>query len=135
MSQSIIRLNPSNLPNSREFGYSQISIVEPGRIAYVSGQVAADVSGRPVPEDLVEQTRSVVANLKRALEALGATPKDIVLMRIYAVDLNAKTMEQSFPVLLEMLDGAQPCITGIGVAALAGPGLKLEVEMTVRVPS
>ena len=28
-----------------------------------------------------------------------------------------------------------PCITGVGVAALAGPELKVELELTVRLPN
>ena len=134
MSQPLSRLNPPSLPNAAAIGYSQITTVEPGRMAYVSGQVAVSVDGSPVPEDLVEQTRIVVRNLRAALAALGATANDIVLLRIFAVDLRPETMDQAFPVLLDMLDGAQPCITGVGVAALAATGLKIEVEMTVRIP-
>ncbi|MGH6763997.1 MAG: RidA family protein [Phyllobacterium sp.] len=70
MSQSITRMNPPNLPNSAQMGYSQISIVEPGRMAYVSGQVAWRPNGEPVPSDLVEQARIAAANAKAALDAL-----------------------------------------------------------------
>jgi enamine deaminase RidA (YjgF/YER057c/UK114 family) len=31
-----------------------------------------------------------------------------------------------------MFDGAQPSITGVGVASLAAPDLKIEMELTVR---
>ncbi|RKQ70776.1 enamine deaminase RidA (YjgF/YER057c/UK114 family) [Litorimonas taeanensis] len=134
MSESISRLNPSTLPNSSEMGYSQISIVEPGRMAYISGQVAWQADGAPVPEDIGEQAKIVVKNARSALKALGAKAQDIVLARIYIVDLNDAAMESAFPVLLELFEGHQPSITGIGVAALAGPELKVEVELTVRVP-
>ena len=134
MTQAVTHLNPSSLPDSTELGYSQITTVEPGRMAYISGQVASRPNGEPVPDDLVEQTRIVAANAKAALDAIGAAPEDIVIARIFMTDLNADTLEQAFPVLLEMFDGAQPCITGVGVAALAGPNLKIEMEMTVRLP-
>lgn len=134
MSKTITRLNPPTLPDSTTMGYSQISIVEPGRIAYVSGQVALHPDGRPVPADLVEQARLAAANAKAALEALGATPKDIAILRCFMVDLTPETLELAFPPILEFLDGAQPSITGVGVAALAGPELKIELELTVRVP-
>ncbi len=39
------------------------------------------------------------------------------------------------PHLLALFGGAQPSLTGIGVAALAGPDLQMEVEMVVRLPS
>lgn len=134
MVSSIRRINPASLPDSTALGYSQITIVEPGRMAYVSGQVATRPGGEPVPDDLVEQTRIVAANAKAALDALGATPKDIVIARIFMTDLNEHALEAAFPVLLEMFDGAQPCVTGVGVAALAGPDLKIEMELTVRLP-
>jgi len=134
MAQPVNRINPSTLPDSTALGYSQITTVEPGRMAYVSGQVASLPNGEPVPDDLVEQAKIVASNAKAALDALGATPQDIVIARIYMTDLTSETLEQAFPVLLEMFDGAKPCVTGIGVAALAGPGLKIEMEMTVRLP-
>jgi len=134
MTQSIARLNPDSLPNAAELGYSQISIVEPGRLAYVSGQVAWQPGGKPVPTSLAAQAELVAANAKAALDALGATPDDIAIARIYLVDLTPERMEQSMPHLLAMFGGAQPSITGIGVAALAGPDLQLEMELTVRLP-
>ncbi|MBK3745499.1 RidA family protein [Paraburkholderia aspalathi] len=134
MTQSITRLNPPSMPNSAEIGYSQISIVEPGRMAYVSGQVAWNPNGEPVPTDLVEQTRLAAMNAKAALDALGATTEDIAILRCFMTNLNPETLGQAFPVILEFFDGAQPCITGVGVAALASPELKIELELTVRLP-
>ena len=87
-----------------------------------------------LPASLAEQAELVAANAKAALDALGATPDDIAIARIYLVDLTPERMEQSMPHLLAMFDGAQPSITGIGVAALAGPDLQLEMELTVRLP-
>ncbi len=134
MTQPITRMNPPTMPNSTEMGYSQISIVEPGRMAYVSGQVAVHPDGRAVPQDLVEQARLAAANAKAALEALGATAQDIVILRCFMTDLNSETLGLVFPAILELFDGAMPCITGVGVAALAGPDLKVELELTVRLP-
>ncbi len=134
MASPVNRINPASLPNSTGLGYSQITTVEPGRMAYISGQVATRPGGEPVPDDLVEQTRIVAANAKSALKAVGAAPQDIVIARIFMTDLNEQTLAAAFPVLLEMFAGAQPCITGVGVAALAGPNLKIEMELTVRLP-
>lgn len=39
------------------------------------------------------------------------------------------------PRLLAFFDGAQPSLTSVGVVALAAPGLQLEMEMVVRLPS
>ena len=134
MSHAITRLNPTTMPNSVQIGYSQISIVEPGRMAYISGQVATLSTGAPAPSDLVSQMEIVVANAKAALTVLGAGPEDIVIARCFMTDLTPERLEQVFPPLLDLFDGAIPCVTGVGVAALAGPDLQVELELTVRLP-
>ncbi len=134
MSTSIIRMNPKTLPDASKVGYSQISIAEPGRFGFVSGQVAWSPEGGAAPASLAEQTAIVVQNLKGALDALEATPDDIVQMRIYLIGLAAKIQEIAMTEIMHFLDGAQPSLTGIGVAALAAPDLQIEVEMVVRMP-
>lgn len=134
MTASIIRLNPSTLPNTGEIGYSQISIVEPGRMAYISGQVALRPNGEAVSESLMEQMSIVSVNAKTALESIGATPHDVVIARIYMVNLTPERLEEVMPPFLATFEGAQPCVTGVGVEALAGPELQVEMELVVRLP-
>ena len=134
MSKSVSRTNPPTLPDSTQIGYSQISIAESGRTAYVSGQVASLGDGSLIPDDIAEQTKRVVLNLQAALDALGADTEQIILLRIYVVDLNDEKLNSSFPILLDWLEGAQPSVTGIGVSALASPDYMLEIEMAVKLP-
>lgn len=134
MSKTIARLNPPSLPNAAELGYSQISITEPGRMAYISGQVARRPDGRPVPDSLVEQMKIVSTNARAALDAVGATPRDVVIARVYVVDLTPDRLEQLMPPFLATFEGAQPCVTGVGVASLAAPDLQVEMELVVRLP-
>ncbi|UUX48844.1 RidA family protein [Nisaea acidiphila] len=134
MSHPIVRLNPSTLPNAAEIGYSQISIVEPGRMAFISGQVAWSPDGAAVPGDLAEQMKLVAANAKAALDAVGASFADVVMARIYVVDLTPERLEALMPEFLSAFDGVQPSVTGVGVAALAAPDLQVEMELIVRVP-
>ncbi|MTH80170.1 RidA family protein [Paracoccus aestuariivivens] len=134
MPDQITRLNPPKLPNSEAIGYSQISIAAPGRMAYISGQVALPPEGGPVPADLAEQMKVVARNLRAALEALDAGPEHIVIAKCYVVDLTPERLAALMPPLLEAFDGAKPSLTGIGVAALAGPEFQVEVEVTVRLP-
>lgn len=133
MSASIDRMNPPALPDAGKVGYSQISIAHPGPLAFVSGQVAWRPNGAAAPASLAEQTAIVIDNLQGALDALQATPDDIVQMRIYATDLNAETQEIAMTKIAGFLGGARPSLTGIGVQALAGPDLLIEVEMVVQV--
>ncbi|MBP1887644.1 RidA family protein [Sinorhizobium mexicanum] len=135
MAQSLTRLNPPALPDAAALGYSQITTVEPGRLAFVSGQVAWRPDGKPAPDGLAEQAELVVANAKAALDAIGASPEDLVMVRVYMVDLTPGRIEELMPYLSALFDGAQPSLTGVGVAALAAPDLQLEMEMIVRLPS
>lgn len=134
MSDQITRLNPATMPDSSAAGYSQISIVEAGRVAHVSGQVAASADGAPVPDDLAGQVRVALVNAGAALGALGATPRDIAIARVYVTDLTSERLAVLMPQLTAFFDGARPSLTGIGVAALASPAFQVEIELTVRVP-
>lgn len=134
MTTPIVRLNPSTLPNAGEIGYSQITIVEPGRMAYISGQVAWRPNGEEAPENLTEQMKIVSLNVKAALDAIGATPHHVVSARVYVVDLTPERLEELMPPFLATFEGAQPCVTGVGVAALAAPDLQVEMELVVRLP-
>ena len=134
MTDSIVRLNPATLPDAGKAGYSQISIVKPGRMAYISGQVAWRPNGEAVPESLSEQMKLVSANAKSALAAIGAAPQDVVMARIYVVNLTPERLEEVMPPFLATFDGTQPCVTGVGVQALAGSDLQVEMELVVRLP-
>lgn len=134
MNPSIVRKNPPSLPDAAAMGYSQISVVESGRTAYISGQVAWRAGGEPVPSDVVEQMRIATGNAKAALDALGASPHDIAIARCFMTDLTPERLHSIFPPLLAFFDGAQPSVTGVGVAALAAPELQVELELTVRLP-
>jgi len=134
MTSPITRLNPPSLPDATASGYSQISIAEPGRLAFVSGQVAETTAGDPPPATLAEQAAIAVANAGAALAAIGATAQDIAMARVYIVDLTPERLGALMPHLLAFFDGANPSLTGIGVAALASEGWQVELEMIVRVP-
>ncbi|MGD1881854.1 MAG: RidA family protein [Paracoccaceae bacterium] len=135
MPDTLIRMNPATLPDAGKAGYSQITVADPGRLAFVSGQVAWASEGSVVPETLEAQTKQVIENLSRALEAVNAGPRDIVQMRIYMTDLNDENMGIAMTQIAVFLDGVKPSLTGVGVADLAGPDLKIEVEMIVQIPT
>ena len=67
--------------------YSQA--VRAGNLVFCSGQIALDPkSGQMVaPEDVVAQTRQVMANLRAVLEAAGSTLAQVVKTTIFLVDL------------------------------------------------
>jgi 2-iminobutanoate/2-iminopropanoate deaminase len=60
-----------------------------GGFVFVSGQVPRDpVSGALVGDDIEGQTAQVIANVKRALEAAGASLSDVVSIIVYLADID-----------------------------------------------
>lgn len=132
--RAVTRRNPPTMWDSTANGHSQISIAEAGRMAYLSGQIAASEDGSPVPTSVRGQAERVTTNLKAALEALGATARDIVMLRLYVVDGTTDRFLEAYSVVQEILKGEMPSITVLGVQSLFTPELQVEIEMTVRVP-
>ena len=58
-----------------------------GDLLFVSGQVPVDVrTGELLGGDIRAQTKAVLANLRRVLEAAGATLDDVVAVTAYLAD-------------------------------------------------
>jgi 2-iminobutanoate/2-iminopropanoate deaminase len=61
--------------------------IRKGNILQVAGQVAFDPSTNEIVGTTVtEQTRQVMQNVRRVLEAGGATLEDVVMCRVYLTD-------------------------------------------------
>ncbi|KWH54809.1 RidA family protein [Burkholderia anthina] len=56
---------------------------------YLSGQLSLDPDGRYVPGTPAEEARRAFANLFRALEAAGFSPRDLVFVDIAFSDIGA----------------------------------------------
>lgn len=123
---AVRRIHPSDL--APVDAYTQVVTAEPGRMVFVSGQVAWSPESRSVPAALEDQARVVAQNLARALEAADATTDDVVSIRVFVVDLDPEKLEAGFPPLVELFGGRAPAVTGVGVTSLAAPDLLIEVE-------
>jgi 2-iminobutanoate/2-iminopropanoate deaminase len=63
--------------------------VKAGGFVFISGQIPRDpASGELVGDDTESQTRQVIGNVKRALEAAGASLSDVVSMVVYLADVD-----------------------------------------------
>jgi len=63
--------------------------VKAGGFVYVSGQVPRDpVTGALIGDDVESQTKQVVANVSRALQAAGASLSDVVSVIVYLSDID-----------------------------------------------
>jgi enamine deaminase RidA (YjgF/YER057c/UK114 family) len=120
-------LNPPAL--SKPNGYTQVVIVQPGRLVYVSGQVARNAAGEVVgKDDLRAQVTQAMENLKTALAAAGASLQDVVKMNYYVVNLTPDKVSVIREERKKYLSAEHPpASTLVGVTALA-PEVLIEVE-------
>jgi len=123
-------INPKSLFDSRQYGFSQIVISNPGKIVFISGQVAWDEHLNMVGEnDLAQQTQKSLDNLTIAIKAAGGTLENIVMLRIYKVNYQ----KEDGPIISQILKnnfGTEnpPASTWVSVEGLANEGFMIEIE-------
>ena len=111
--------------------YSHVVVVEAKKTIFISGQLARDAKGEVVaPGDMRAQLRQLGENIKAALEAAGASLKDIVKTNTYVTDI--AEYFKHVDVRMEYF-GALPTSTTIEVSKLAHPDLVVEVEVIAMV--
>jgi len=120
-------LKPEGLFNVPSF--SQVTTATGGKLVFVSGQVAWDKTGKPVPGDLEAQTRLTYENLKLALAAAGATFEDVVKMTVFVKDLDNAKWKAISKVRSEYLSKERPpASTMIGVQGMVYEEMLIEIE-------
>src|SRR5689334_5042589 len=76
----------TNTPWEPRVGYSRA--IRVGNAIHVSGTTATDASGTLVGRgDAYAQATQVIANLRRAIEALGGRLEQVVRTRMYVTDI------------------------------------------------
>jgi enamine deaminase RidA (YjgF/YER057c/UK114 family) len=126
-------INPDTL--TKPPTYTQVvEVTGPGRLVYISGQLATGRDGNLVSSDFRDQAEQVFENLKAALAAIGATFKDVVKINSYLADV------ADLPILREVRAGylnaaALPASTTLGGSSFAREGALLEVEVVAALPA
>ena len=123
-------LNPKGLFNSTDFGFSQIVVSQPGKIVFISGQVAWDENRTILGKgDLKIQTRKAFENLKLAIKTAGGNLSHITMLRLYIVNYQQADGGIISEVLREYFGTkTPPASTWINVAGLANEDFLIEVE-------
>ncbi len=104
-----------------------------GPFLFVSGIVPVDGRGSLVGgDDVVAQTRVVLANLAEVLAAAGAELADVVKVTVFLTDIRDRPRIN--PVRVEAFGTARPASTLVEVAQLAVPGAKVEIEAVAVLP-
>ena len=124
-------VNPKNLYDPTPNGYSTAVVVpREARLAYISGQGGQDGTGALSP-DFAVQVKQAYANLRTALEALGAKPDQVVKLTVFVVDHDMSKLEVLTRNVKEMFGQALPAQTLIPVPKLAVDPMLFEVEAVV----
>jgi len=123
-------INPPQLFNSTQYGFSQLTLqADGGNLFVTSGQVAMDHEERIIGTTLQGQMDRCMENLKTLLETAGGSLEDVLGLRIYVVQSQADNLRAIGEVLRRHFGTDHPpASTWIGVAFLARAGFLVEVE-------
>ncbi|MDE0537023.1 MULTISPECIES: RidA family protein [unclassified Tenacibaculum] len=123
-------VNPEKLFDSTQYGFSQIVISNPGKLIFISGQVAWDENLNIVGENnLKAQTQKAIENLKIAIESVGGTMENIMMLRIYKVNYQNGDGPIINSILKENFGTKNPpASTWVSVNGLANEGFMIEIE-------
>ncbi len=125
-----------NPPDMKPLGmYSTVTVAQGGSIAFISGQVSVDGSGKVVGAgDIEAQAVQVFENLKRALGAIGATFDDVIKFTIYIVGFTQERRKAVMDVRARYISRENPpAATMVGIDQLVEPELLVEVEAVAAI--
>ena len=124
-------VNPQDLYDPSPNGYSTAVITPRGaRVAYISGQGGQDSTGALSP-DFAVQVAQAYANLRTALNGIGAKPNQVAKLTVFVVDHDMSKLEVLTKAVKDMFGAALPAQTLIPVPKLAIDPMLFEVEATV----
>jgi enamine deaminase RidA (YjgF/YER057c/UK114 family) len=117
-------------------GYSHAVVISGGKMIFLAGQVGLNKQGEMVGKDNFHaQAAQVFVNLKAALAAVGATPKDVVKLNYYVTGLNHDKLVALREVRDQFIDKEHPPVSTLaGVQALFREDAMIEVEAVAVIP-
>jgi 2-iminobutanoate/2-iminopropanoate deaminase len=112
-----------------------IKVKNHGTLLFVSGATANplyhkhphDPAELTPPEEIGEQTRRVMENLKLVLDASGATFQDVVKVTKFLTRMDEQ--DEVWSVMKGYFGDHLPTSTTVEVSRLVVPGLRLEVDL------
>ncbi len=126
----IERIFPDGTPKPRG-PYSPV--IRAGDFVFVSGQGPVDpVTDKLSYGDIQHETRVTLNNVKRLLEAAGATLADVVKVSVFLVD--GKDFPAMNEVYREFFDAQRPTRTTVAVA-FSDPTMKIEIDCIAYKPA
>ena len=106
-------------------GYSRA--VRIGNVVAVTGTTATDERGEIVGEgDLYRQSQQALANVRAALERIGARVEDVIRTRIFVTDISR--WEEAGRAHGEMFGTIRPATSMLEISRLIDPRMLVEIE-------
>ncbi|MEO3428073.1 RidA family protein [Pelagibius sp. CAU 1746] len=121
-------VNPAGLYDPAPNGYSHAVVATGGsRIAYIAGQGGEDANGKLSPQ-FSDQVEQAYANLRSALDAVGAKPGQVTKITTYVVDYDQSKLGAMTEAVKQTFGDALPAQTLVPVPRLALDGMLFEVD-------
>jgi len=124
------RLLSTGSPFERNFGYSRAVI--DGDLVFVSGTTGYDYATMILPEDPAEQARNIFRTIGAVLEEAGTSLSQTVRAQYFVTDRSY--CEPVLGVCGEFFREIRPAAGIYIVAGLLKPEMKVEIEVTARMP-
>ncbi|MEM9004726.1 MAG: RidA family protein [Cyanobacteria bacterium P01_F01_bin.86] len=126
-------LNPPELANSLQYGYSQATIAAPNaQLIHVAGQVGMAEEG---PNDFESQVDRSFDALLATLEAAGTDAESVVKITLLIVEHDAEKLAYLGAKRKAVFGDNPPASTLIPVPALYAPGVLFEIDAVAVAPS
>jgi enamine deaminase RidA (YjgF/YER057c/UK114 family) len=128
-------INPDGLYDPTPNGYSHIAIAPPEtRMIYIAGQGGEDKNGN-LAADFALQLKQAFANLRIALDAVGAHPEQVIKLTTLVVEHNESKLQQLGDEIKAIWGEQTPTQTLIPVTRLALDAMLFEVDAIVAIPT
>ena len=117
-------------------GYAN-GVAARGLQVYVAGQIGWDAQCRFASDDLVDQVRQALANVRAVLAEAGAKPEHLVRMTWYLTDKGEylARVREIGAVYREVIGHYAVAMSAVQVAALLEDRANVEIEATAVVPA
>src|SRR6266481_5505714 len=96
------------------------------RLVFVSGQGGVDPATGLIADDTEAQTEQVLKNVQAILEAAGSSLQHVLRCGVFLLDMREFKLMNG--VYSRMFGDHRPARMTVGVAALPGEGLRVEID-------
>lgn len=125
-----VRQISTGSPFESLIGYSR-AVVADGWV-FVAGTTGYDYATMTMPESIEDQCRNAIQTIDRALKEAGTSLDEVVRVRYIVPD--SAEWPACWPITSEAFARARPAATMFS-AALQEPTMKIEIEVTARLPA